>query len=221
MPFPITGIIDNFNRADETPLASPWILDPPNQSWVLPNLASNAAIGSVASNYSSGYHNANTFARPCEVYGTVGSASAEWRVGFIQNPDSASASGYMFAHRTDDVQRIWRITDTAFTTIAAVTQAVATGSVCGLHLAANGDLTAYDDGVSILTINDTTHTGPFYLWFAMFDTAKTLDNFGGGTLGDQLLLPDADIAAGGWTTAPLFSKLNDSSDATFITSTAA
>jgi hypothetical protein len=37
----------------------------------------------------------------------------------------------------------------------------------------------------------------------------------------QLLLPDADVAAGGWTTSPLFSKVNDSSDATIITATAA
>jgi hypothetical protein len=37
----------------------------------------------------------------------------------------------------------------------------------------------------------------------------------------QILLPDADTAEGGWTTAPLFSKVNDSSDATFITATAA
>lgn len=37
----------------------------------------------------------------------------------------------------------------------------------------------------------------------------------------QILLPDADLATSGWTTAPLFSKVNDSSDATIITATAA
>lgn len=36
----------------------------------------------------------------------------------------------------------------------------------------------------------------------------------------QTLLPDADLAAGGWTTTPLYSKLADSSDATIITATA-
>jgi hypothetical protein len=36
----------------------------------------------------------------------------------------------------------------------------------------------------------------------------------------QTLLPDADLATAGWTTAPLFSKVNDSSDATIITATA-
>lgn len=38
--------------------------------------------------------------------------------------------------------------------------------------------------------------------------------------GGQVLLPDADLAAGGWTTSPLFSKVNDASDATIITATA-
>lgn len=37
----------------------------------------------------------------------------------------------------------------------------------------------------------------------------------------QTLLPDADVTTTGWTTAPLYSKLNDSSDATIITATAA
>lgn len=36
----------------------------------------------------------------------------------------------------------------------------------------------------------------------------------------QIILPDADTVTTGWTTAPLFSKVNDSSDATVITATA-
>lgn len=37
----------------------------------------------------------------------------------------------------------------------------------------------------------------------------------------QVLAPDADTADGGWTTTPLWSKLNDSSDSTYITATSA
>ena len=36
----------------------------------------------------------------------------------------------------------------------------------------------------------------------------------------QFLRPDADIDADSWTTAPLFSKVNDESDGTIITATA-
>lgn len=37
----------------------------------------------------------------------------------------------------------------------------------------------------------------------------------------QVILPDADTTTTGWTTTPLFSKVNDSSDATVITATLA
>jgi len=45
------------------------------------------------------------------------------------------------------------------------------------------------------------------------------DTWEGGTV-TQVLLADADLAAGGWTTSPLFSKVNDGSDATIITAAA-
>lgn len=41
-----------------------------------------------------------------------------------------------------------------------------------------------------------------------------------GPASAQTLLPDADVTTTGWATAPLFSKLNDGSDATVITATA-
>lgn len=37
----------------------------------------------------------------------------------------------------------------------------------------------------------------------------------------QTVLPDADLAAGSWSTAPLYSKLNDSSDATVVSEVSA
>jgi hypothetical protein len=40
-----------------------------------------------------------------------------------------------------------------------------------------------------------------------------------GAIATQEVRPDADISTTGWTTAPLFSKINDQSDATIITGT--
>jgi hypothetical protein len=40
------------------------------------------------------------------------------------------------------------------------------------------------------------------------------------SVSSQLILPDADIVTTGWSTAPLFSKVNDTSDATVISATA-
>src|SRR5678815_5107744 len=43
MPFPtINGVLDDFNRANETPLASPWINPVPAAGVNLPDLVSNA-----------------------------------------------------------------------------------------------------------------------------------------------------------------------------------
>jgi hypothetical protein len=50
-----------------------------------------------------------------------------------------------------------------------------------------------------------------------------VDDFAGGTAAavTQAFLPDADITTTGWTSTPLWSKLNDSSDATVVTATLA
>lgn len=58
---------------------------------------------------------------------------------------------------------------------------------------------------------------------AIFPTALTEAQLAAifAASGGQTLLPDADLATTGWTATPLFSKINDSSDATLITSTAA
>ena len=63
----------------------------------------------------------------------------------------------------------------------------------------------------------TAPTTPFTVYF---DDLAANDTGWLGPSSVQTLLPDADTATGGWTTAPLFSKVNDSSDATFITATA-
>ena len=55
---------------------------------------------------------------------------------------------------------------------------------------------------------------------AMWGTAANATDWLGEPVG-QTLLPDADVVTTGWTTTPLFSKLNDSTDATVITATAA
>jgi hypothetical protein len=48
------------------------------------------------------------------------------------------------------------------------------------------------------------------------DTTAVFDNV---NIVPQIVLPSADIVTTGWVTAPLFSKVNDSSDATVITAT--
>ena len=62
----------------------------------------------------------------------------------------------------------------------------------------------------------TFHYG---LW--KYGSAASNTDWLGEPSAGQTLSPDADIAAGTWTTSPLFSKVNDASDATYITATSA
>jgi hypothetical protein len=50
--------------------------------------------------------------------------------------------------------------------------------------------------------------------------ARVLAHYNAGILTLDTCLPDADVTTTGWTTAPLFSKINDASDATVIQATA-
>ena len=65
----------------------------------------------------------------------------------------------------------------------------------------------------------STAAGDYYIYFTAIDAGTYYLDEVTLTTG-QILLPDADIATTGWATAPLFSKVNDSSDATVITATA-
>jgi hypothetical protein len=57
---------------------------------------------------------------------------------------------------------------------------------------------------------------------AIFSTALTEANLLTiYTAAGQALVPDADVTTTGWTATPLWSKLNDNSDATLVTATAA
>jgi hypothetical protein len=50
--------------------------------------------------------------------------------------------------------------------------------------------------------------------------ARIQAHYAAATVALDTVLPDADITTTGWSTAPLFSKINDDSDATVITATA-
>jgi hypothetical protein len=59
---------------------------------------------------------------------------------------------------------------------------------------------------------------------AFYDDLQASHTFADYPIGGVTLdncLPDADVTTTGWSTAPLFSKINDASDATVITATAA
>jgi hypothetical protein len=92
----------------------------------------------------------------------------------------------------------------------AITQGASFGEISEVATTVGGNCTLETEFANsgINTVNWSVTAGDVAL-MAIFELA-----------GGQVLLPDADVATGGWTTAPLFSKVNDSSDATIITATA-
>lgn len=91
-------------------------------------------------------------------------------------------------------------------------------------------ITGYKNGVQVLRVMDTRIDGVSdtprpALVMAKTGNAVTIpvwESWNGGDLAFSLdtVLSDADITTTGWSTAPLFSKINDSSDSTVITATA-
>jgi hypothetical protein len=72
--------------------------------------------------------------------------------------------------------------------------------------------------ISQVRMGSTTVVNAGVFWID--DVAAATTGWIGAVVSAQTLLPDADIVTTGWSTAPLFSKINDSSDATVISATA-
>lgn len=73
--------------------------------------------------------------------------------------------------------------------------------------------------VSLNTNGIADHYSGLWKWGSAATSTDWLGEPSGGPTLDSCL-PDADITTTGWTTAPLFSKVNDASDATVIQATA-
>jgi hypothetical protein len=73
--------------------------------------------------------------------------------------------------------------------------------------------------VQYLELGSFANTNKVRYSHVMWGSAASTTDWLGEPTG-QILLPDADVVTTGWATAPLFSKINDSSDATVITATA-
>lgn len=226
MADPTTAVLDNFNRGN----------GPPGSNWTaifstsepVPNITSNQidVLGTVSG---SGYWNVNTFGPDTECYHTIGTlqvvseydawvrmsgfhASAIPDIGYVLNSNGTNLSLY----KADGAGGVTQIGSTT------------TGlTVLGLWLRAQGsNLKGYywngSAWVNVFNATDSTFSAAGHIGFEIASTSSnhaTIDNFGGGALG-QVITTDADIDASTWTTAPLWSKLNDSSDATAIGATA-
>lgn len=228
MPAPSTSVLDNFNRANGAPGAN-WTLAV--ATYNLPNIASNAldwpSFPSAAW--------ATQFSADQEAFVKVaGAATGVFFLLRFAGLNTGAESGYLvFADRSGlGSAELWKWTSGA---ASAVSLGFANGIVqsTDVYLWAeiiDNTIKLYgsSDGVTYTlrqTWTDSTFDRAGYIGVhhANNPTASSLDDFGGGTINTLTLdncLPDADVVTTGWTTAPLFSKVNDTSDATVIQATA-
>jgi hypothetical protein len=238
MAFPTTSILDSFTGADENPIATNWSGGVHSSDDQMRRL-SNTLRGQPQAN-ASGYWDLATFGPDCEVYLTITTQlniDGDKVLLYLRGTDfgTTTPDGYevrlIFHPAGTDVVQVYEVTDNNRTQLGAdISQNFADGDALGASVIGS-TITVYrlpsgGAWTSLGTRTDGTHTGAGRLGITITDSnAPTVvgvfDQFGGGTaVLSQILLPDGDLAAGGWTTAPLYSKLADGSDATIITATA-
>lgn len=218
-----TALLDNFNRADEFPIATNWTTPSFSDGATGPDLVNN--VGDF--NPGAAHYDLATFGPDCEVWLTAtltfGSIALRARMSGV----GGVLAGGSYYQATFDVSGQWILrkvvsgstTDLTDLTAFTWTNGDQVGLVCNGTSIQAWRKPAAGSWAMLGSQTDSSITTAGYLGVSSDDGGCTIDDFGGGTLG-QTVLPDADLAAGGWTTTPLFSKVNDASDSTVITATA-
>ncbi len=178
-------ILDNFNRANENPLSD-------GGKWAHSNmqLISNAATSGLNGTTTVAFWNPTTFGPDCAAFVTVGALPASGN-GFglylrTTNPGVGTENSYLMQWGpTVSAGGCTIYKETAsgsFTQLAQNTALVyIVGDVIKFE-AVGTTLTAYKNGVSVLSVSDATYGSAGYFGLRSRDTTLRLDDFGGGTL---------------------------------------
>jgi hypothetical protein len=189
--FPITSVIDDFNRAS---LGGNWS-EMTDADGPLAIYSSTILGGAPATNYCGSYWNVATYGPDCEAYITYTGAglTGEYFGLWIraQGPGAANIDGYKVTYSDVGGGSLSLIKVTNFTTEVTLDSLAAvptSGHKIGIQ--AVGDLiTGWRDTgggwTQILDATDSTYAGAGHIVIDLFDigsdTAR-LDNFGGGTI---------------------------------------
>lgn len=201
--FPITSILDSFNRANEGP--------PPSASWggrlyssgFQFKVSSNALIlenGSANGDSKTDYWGAS-FSADQEAYITVSTKStnvSQYPIWFdmrMQTPGTSGLDGYEVAFfpvagAANDTIQMYRIDNESFTTLGGlITQEVSAGDSVGVSVIGSTITVWYKASAgswtSLGTQTDATYGSAGYIGIGAADTTSptwVLDNFGGGSI---------------------------------------
>jgi hypothetical protein len=199
MPFPVNGVLDDFNRANQGP--------PPSANWTNLYTTSYPGTVSVVSNEAAStaawaaiYWNPVQFGPDCEAYYNLRTAGIEkYVLARIQSPGSAANDGYAIKWSSTGVISIVRIDNDSYTQLGASssghTQVI--GDWLGIEIIGNTinswrfQSAAWTNDLSQ---SDATYPGAGYIGYVSSPFADNFDDFSGGTL------------AGGGPTNPFMSS---------------
>lgn len=189
MAFPTLGILDQFTRANETPIAAPWagpIFTGETQLRLVSNqLANDGSDGNS-------YYNTQ-FGPDIEAYCTLTSAlAASARVIFyFRSTVGASVSGYRVQFRNiagDHLIEIDRMDANVNTQLGGnidPADTFASGDGFGCSMVSNEIIAYYKQGAGAWTNmgarTDSTYAGAGFTGVSLVG-ATTVDDFGGGTI---------------------------------------
>jgi hypothetical protein len=184
-----TAILDNFNRADESPIAGNWG-SPLTPSYKKPSLISNQ-MAANANPDAKAWWNASQFGPNCEAYVTITYKPQTGECVNVMlrasNVGLATLSGYWGEACTAsgaDTWDLYRFDSGIVTHIGTTgTSEFAVGDGIGIE-AIGSAIKLYQRTSGVWTVRvsvtDTTYTTAGYLAVGMEDAPQTLDDFGGG-----------------------------------------
>jgi len=177
-PFPSTGILDTFNRTDESPLAGGFA-GPIEVGVAQLKIVSNKATG-ITAGVGESYWN-TAFGADQEAYvKNVDNLKVELAVR-LTNLNSSSLTGYwaVFYAGSSTVVDVFKVVNNAFTTLFSGPVTVyAANDILGLSVVGSR-INCYRNGVCILSLVDTAVTGGGKIGLKG-NASVTMDDFGGG-----------------------------------------
>lgn len=189
MAFPTLGLLDQFNRADEDPLAGGWagpIFSGERQLRISTNEAAPHSVDA----YGNSYWNTSSIGPDLEAYCTLTSsfAAGERVYFYFRATVGATVNGYScrFSNDAGD-HHVWVYKDGVSINDFDIADTVASGDKFGVEMI--GDtITAYWKAgagawTSLGTTVDSTYTAANYIGLALVGSGVRVDDFGGGTLG--------------------------------------
>ncbi len=186
MAFPTTGILDNFDRANEGP--------PPSADWTdIQNglkVVDNEVIGdAAATNYNwSGYE--TQYGPNCEAYFTLTDIVTTGGEGVFARLTTlvlATVDGYAAWYDSASGLKLYRVDDGGFTQLGdTVAFAGANGDKIGIEIIGTTIKCYVDDGgagwVEMDSEVEGTYTSAGYLGIRIYGSGDEGDDFGGGTI---------------------------------------